>query len=72
MGIEFTYCPDCHKKGVWYHLSCYSGEDALKCRYCSWSAFIQVTWNRSDGEEQKRWHSENAKHGIPTRNFGFG
>lgn len=64
--MRFTYCPDCNRKGVWLHLSDVPGEDSLKCRYCEWFAFVEITWNHVDAVEQARWRTENAARGVPT------
>jgi hypothetical protein len=36
---DFTYCPDCGRKGVTWRPGGLPGEDHLKCRYCGWWTF---------------------------------
>lgn len=60
MRRTFSYCPDCHKKGVELHLRSH-GEDNYGCRYCGFSFFICPPLDPVDHQWRAAWERENVR-----------
>jgi len=55
---DYTYCPDCKRKGVTLRLQ-NNGEDHLGCRYCDWSAFTSEAYPQYKADQENlRRHAE--------------
>lgn len=58
---EFSYCPDCGKKGVHFRFAkVIAGEDGYGCRYCSFWFFTASDRMEMDRENEARWRAYNA------------